>query len=75
MMPRNKSNKGNLSRIKKKLKKEARKKSKGFTKDQIDNIKKLSKQNKGKSFDKSGKVIEKISLVQGGSPGLGKGKS
>ena len=70
MMPRNKSNKGNLSRIKKKLKKEARKKSKGFTKDQIDNIKKLSMQNKGKSFDKSGKVIEKISLVQGGSPGL-----
>ena len=75
MMPRNKSNKGNLSRIKKKLKKEVRKKSKGFTKDQIDNIKKLSMQNKGKSFDKSGKVIEKISLVQGGSPGLGKGKS
>tara|TARA_B110000003_G_scaffold178582_1_gene177981 strand:+ start:69 stop:296 length:228 start_codon:yes stop_codon:yes gene_type:complete len=75
MMPRNKSNKGNLSRIKKKLKKEVRKKSKGFTKDQIDNIKKLSMQNKGKSFDKSGKVIEKISLVQGGSSGLGKGKS
>ena len=74
-MPRNRSNKGNLSRIKKKLKKETREKSKGFTKDQIDNIKKLSEQNKGKSFDKSGKVVEKISLIQGGSPGLGKGKS
>ena len=47
----------------------------GFTKDQINRIKTLNKNKKGKTFDRSGKVTDKVKIFQGGSPGLGKGKS
>ena len=45
-----------------------------YTKDQIERIKTLNKNKKGKTFDRSGKVIDKVKVFQGGSPGLGKKK-
>ena len=45
-----------------------------YTKDQIDKIKTLNKNKKGKTFDRSGKVIDKVRVFQGGSTGLGKNK-
>ena len=45
-----------------------------YTKDQIDRIKTLNKNKKGKTFDRSGKVIDKVRVFQGGSTGLGKKK-
>ncbi len=50
-------------------------KNRGYTIDQIKRIKNLSKEKKGKAFDRSGKVTDKVKIFQGGSPGLGKGKS
>ena len=35
-------------------------------------LKTLNKNKKGKTFDRSGKVIDKVKIFQGGSPGLGK---
>ena len=39
-----------------------------YTKDQIDRIKTLNKNKKGKTFDRSGKVIDKIKVSSGGLP-------
>lgn len=46
-----------------------------FTKDQIRRIKINNNNKKGKIFDMSGRVTDKITVVHGGSPGLGKNKS
>ena len=59
--------------LKKHLKKKRRLK-RSYTKDQIDKIKTLNKNKKGKTFDRSGKVIDKVRVFQGGSTGLGKKK-
>jgi len=75
VLPKVKKSENKINKIKK-IKKIKKKKYKGgFTKDQILKIKELNKNKKGKTFDRSGKVIEKVVIFQGGSPGLGKGKS
>ena len=53
---------------------ETKKRNRGYTRDQIDRIKKLKENKKGKTFDRSGKVIDKVKVFRGGSPGLGKKK-
>ena len=67
--PKVKKSENKIKKIKKK------KYKRGFTKDQILKIKELNKNKKGKTFDRSGKVIEEVVIFHGGSPGLGKKKS
>ena len=57
-----------------KTSKKKRRVKRSYTKDQIDKIKTLNKNKKGKTFDRSGKVIDKVRVFQGGSTGLGKKK-
>jgi len=53
---------------------ETKKRNRSYTRDQIDRIKTLKENKKGKTFDRSGKVIDKVKVFRGGSPGLGKKK-
>ena len=48
--------------------------TRSYTKEQKERIKTLKDNKKGKTFDRSGKVIDKVRVFQGGSPGLGKKK-
>ena len=56
------------------IKKFDTKRNRSYTRDQIDRIKTLKENKKGKIFDRSGKVIDKVKVFRGGSPGLGKKK-
>ena len=56
------------------IKKFETKRNRSYTRDQIDRIKTLKENKKGKTFDRSGKVIDKVKVFSGGSPGLGKKK-
>ena len=53
---------------------ETKKRNRSYTRDQIDQIKKLKENKKGKTFDRSGIVIDIVKVFRGGSPGLGKKK-